>query len=162
MFNHALLNADLKELDRVLYATAPEDQQMLSAMEDVMRSVAALKEAVAAKFGQEGAAKVAELGMGGFNGGAFDNAESQIDGDHATVVIQAGHRSGTFDLIKVNGEWRIPMEGLMAPHETTPTVRKKFIDNLQKQQKRLDALLADVKSGKAATIEEVKAELRGK
>ncbi len=157
MFNDALVRSDAAELQRVLYAETPQQQQMADVMVETMKQMAELKKELGSRFG-ETAAQSRALRMGGQMDLALLDAELQLDGDHAEVRFPSMPAGQAFELVKVKGEWRIAMAELLNKHQTAEQ-EKKYLAVIQKQGERVAGIVTDLKSGKVTTLAEVKSRL---
>jgi len=134
---------------------------MVSAMENVMSTVAQVKKAVVAKFGEKALADLTPLNMGGRPDASLNNANVQINGDHAEVFFSSSPNANSFELVKVGDQWRIAMGELFSPQEETPALVKSFEEKMNGQEQVLNEVLAALNAGKLQTVQEVREELIG-
>lgn len=141
----------------LLHGHSPAERKAIDAVVQVEMAHGRLRAAQKEKFGKATTApSMTPGGSGADTPEEINSLQETIEGDRATVKTP-GDPGMSMEFIRVDGRWKLPVSSLVGPIDSTAP---ETMDSASKAQiEIIDAIAADVRSGRLANEEQVRDEL---
>jgi hypothetical protein len=149
-------DVDEQTIRSLLHASNPVEQKVLDSRVQIELANSRLRAAEKAKFGRSMTAPSVSATMEATPLSELDTFAEKIEGDHA-VVSSPRVPSASMEFVRIDGKWKLPIASLVG--KLDGTVAETMGAATAAQVQIIDGLTAEVRAGKLATEEQVRAEL---